>query len=101
MLVVPLDGKPTGLPQEVLDEAPAIAASYLQFRRTLSHPDLLGAPTAPTHMELLVDRFGYLRARWIPAVDDKGWHDMAVLQAQLRALQAEPEILPPPSPHAH
>ena len=101
LLVVPLDGQPTGLPQEVMEEAPAIAASYLQFRRTLSHPDLLGAPTAPPHMELLVDRFGYLRARWIPAVDDEGWQDLAALQAQLRALQAEPEILPPPAPHAH
>ena len=101
LLVVPLDGKPTGLPQEVLEEAPAIATSYLQFRRTLSHPDLLGAPTMPSHMELLVDRFGYLRARWIPEIDGTGWEDLQALQAQLRALQAEPEILPPPSPHAH
>ena len=101
LLVLPLDGASTGLPQEVIEGAAEIGQSYVQFRRTLSHPDLLGAPTRLSHMELLVDRFGYLRARWIPEVDGAGWDDVELLKAQLRALQAEPEILPPPSPHAH
>ena len=101
LLVVPLDGKPTGLGQEITEGAAEIATAYLNFRRTLSHPDLLGTPNFPPHMELLVDRFGYLRARWIPTLDGKGWDDPEVLTTQLRALQAEPEILPPPPPHAH
>jgi putative copper resistance protein D len=52
-------------------------------------------------MELLVDRFGYLRGRWMPQQDSAGWSDGEFLSAQLQQLQREPQILPPAEDHVH
>ena len=81
--------------------APEIVRSYALFRRTLSKPDLLGEGTLPRHMEFLVDRFGYLRARWIPDADGPGWNNTEILLQQLAQLNREKEILPPPGDHVH
>jgi putative copper resistance protein D len=81
--------------------APEIARSYALFRRTLSNPDLAGEGTLPKHMEFLMDRYGYLRARWIPAVDGAGWTDIGELMRQIAQLNREKEIRPPPDDHVH
>jgi putative copper resistance protein D len=81
--------------------APEIIRSYTLFRRTLSNPDLAGEGTTPTHMEFLIDRYGYLRARWIPAVDGAGWADLGELTKQIEQLNREKEIRPPPDDHVH
>ena len=81
--------------------APEIARSYNLFRRTLSNPDLAGEGTAPKHMEFLMDRYGYLRARWIPAVDGTAWTDIGELMRQIDQLNREKEIRPPPDDHVH
>ena len=81
--------------------AAEIVRSYTLFRRTLNKPDLLGAGTLPPHMEFLVDRYGYLRARWIPEADGPGWNDTDRLMQQLAQLNREKEILPPPGDHVH
>jgi putative copper resistance protein D len=81
--------------------APEVARSYALFRRTLSNPDLAGEGTAPKHMEFLIDRYGYLRARWIPAVDGTGWTDIGELTRQIEQLNREKEIRPPPDDHVH
>jgi copper resistance protein D len=81
--------------------APEIAHSYALFRRTLSNPDLAGEGTTPKHMEFLIDRYGYLRARWIPAVDGAGWTDIGELMRQIELLNREKEIRPPPDDHVH
>ena len=81
--------------------APEIARSYALFRRTLSNPDLAGEGTSPKHMEFLIDRYGYLRARWIPAVDGAGWTDIGALIRQIDQLNREKEIRPPPDDHVH
>ena len=81
--------------------APEIARSYALFRRTLSNPDLAGEGTTPKHMEFLIDRYGYLRARWIPAVDGTGWTDIGELTRQIEQLNREKEIRPPPDDHVH
>jgi putative copper resistance protein D len=78
-----------------------IAKTYTLFRRTLSAPDFSGPGTHPKHMELLVDRFGYLRARWIPQQGDPGWLDPSALMAQLDQLKREKQILPPAEDHVH
>ena len=72
--------------------APEIARSYALFRRTLSNPDLAGEGTSPRHMEFLIDRYGYLRARWIPAIDGAGWTDIGALMRQIDQLNREKEI---------
>jgi putative copper resistance protein D len=85
----------------VTQGAPEIVRSYALFRRTLSKPDLLGEGTLPHHMEYLVDRFGFLRARWIPDADGEGWNHADRLLQQLAQLNREKEILPPPGDHVH
>ena len=90
------------LPFPVVTQGAAeIMRSYALFRRTLGHPDLLGEGSVPEHMEFLVDRYGYLRARWIAEVDGAGWTDLDSLQQQLVQLGREKEILPPPGDHVH
>jgi copper resistance protein D len=81
--------------------APEITRSYALFRRTLSNPDLAGEGTTPKHMEFLIDRYGYLRARWIPAVDGSGWSDIEELLRQIEQLNREKELRPPPDDHVH
>lgn len=85
----------------VIDGAHEIVQSYKLFRRTLSNADLLGEGTLPPHMEFLVDRFGYLRARWIPDADGPGWSNTDMLMQQVAQLNREKEILPPPGDHVH
>jgi copper resistance protein D len=85
----------------VIDGAHEIVQSYKLFRRTLNKPDLLGEGTLPPHMEFLVDRFGYLRARWIPDADGPGWSNTDMLMQQVAQLNREKEILPPPGDHVH
>jgi copper resistance protein D len=85
----------------VTEGAHEVVRSYALFRRTLSKPDLLGPGTLPAHMEFLVDRFGYLRARWIPDADGPGWSNTPMLMQQLAQLNREKEILPPPGDHVH
>jgi putative copper resistance protein D len=81
----------------VEQDAGDISRTYSLFRRTISHPDLMGAGTIPKHMEFLFDRFGYLRARWIPETDGTGWKDIDFLTQQVDQLNQEKEILPPPT----
>lgn len=110
VLAVPMN-KPTkqelieitrNIPFPVVTEgAQEIVDSYVLYRRTLTHPDILGDGNNPDHLELLIDRFGYLRARWIPAIDELKWSDMSLLTQQLSQLNQEDEILPPPKDHVH
>jgi hypothetical protein len=51
-------------------------------------------------MELLVDRQGYVRARWIPAGGD-GWADPARLVAEVERLAREPARAPIADDHVH
>ncbi|SDG86937.1 CopD family protein [Nitrosomonas sp. Nm132] len=85
----------------VTEGAQEIKNSYILYRRTLTHPDILGEGVLPEHSEFLIDRFGYLRARWIPNVDESGWADINTLKQQLVQLNSEKMILPPPSDHVH
>ena len=85
----------------VTQGAKEITKSYILYRRTLGRPDLLGEGSVPDHLELLIDRFGYLRARWIPIADGDGWTNMNLLMKQVAQLKQEKEILPPPDDHVH
>lgn len=84
-----------------LQGAREAATTYAEFRRTIKDPDLYGAGVVPGHLELLVDRFGYLRARWLPSQEASGWNDLALFVAQLEQLKQEKEILPPAGDHVH
>ncbi len=80
----------------VTQSASEIATSYALSRRTLRQPDLLGRGSNPDHIEFLIDRYGYLRARWLPIAEESGWADINLLTEQISLLSQEKRILPPP-----
>ncbi len=71
-----------------------ITAAYGLFSR-------VPGPPAPRHAEFLVDRQGYLRARWIPGGGGRGWDDLATLRAQIDVLDKEQLSGPAPDEHVH
>jgi putative copper resistance protein D len=110
LLAVPEDDPDSKEIEDITREVPfpvvtqgahEIVQSYKLFRRTLNKPDLLGPGSLPPHMEFLVDRYGYLRARWIPGADQDAWNNTDMLMQQIAQLNSEKEILPPPGDHVH
>jgi putative copper export protein/mono/diheme cytochrome c family protein len=80
----------------------AVTFTYRLLARTLSDPGPRTELTPPaTHAEYLIDRYGYLRARWIPRIDGDQWSDPRALVEQARALEQEPKILNSPDEHVH
>jgi putative copper resistance protein D len=87
-----------------VDGAADAAAAYAIFRRDLTAEGQRPEPPPPVHMELLVDRQGYLRARWIPADverDTGGWADPARLLAEIDRLAREVPAAPLAAEHVH
>lgn len=78
-----------------------IKDSYWLYRRIRTVPDLSGEGMFPGHMEFMIDRFGYLRARWVAQFEGFGWQSIDALTLQLNKLNQEEEIMPPPGEHAH
>jgi putative copper export protein/mono/diheme cytochrome c family protein/peroxiredoxin len=77
-----------------------VAATYGLFTRSFHNrkQDVVRVPE--THAEFLIDRSGYLRARWLPEEDDS-WSDPGFIETQLEMLAREPPAPPPPGPHDH
>lgn len=78
-----------------------ISDTYRLYRRVRTVPDLNGAGLKPEHIEFIIDRFGYLRARWNSQFEGFGYQNINALTQQLGLLNAEGEIMPPPGEHAH
>jgi putative copper export protein/mono/diheme cytochrome c family protein len=86
----------TNLPIAV-EGSEEIAAAYALFSGT----GAVAASVAPqSHVEFLIDRQGYIRARWIPG-EVPGWDDVAMLLAQIERLATEPPRAPAPDEHVH
>jgi putative copper resistance protein D len=83
-----------------VDGAEEAVAAYGLFRRDLSAEGQEADPPLPWHLELLVDRQGYLRARWIPD-GATGWADPARLLAAVEELARETPRAPAPEEHVH
>ena len=97
---------PPGLPFLIAgDGAREAATTYLLFRRTLSDAGSTVLGEAPAHLEFLIDRFGYLRARWstddIEMSKDEDWLNVPRFLRQVDLLDREGRILPSPDEHAH
>ena len=76
----------------------------MQFRRDLTAEGLRPEPPPVPHMELLVDRQGYLRARWIPrdlGHATGGWSDLGPLLAEIDRLAREVPVAPLAAEHVH
>ena len=76
-----------------VDGAAEAAEAYRRLRPEPEDP-------APDHLEFLIDRQGYVRARWSPT-QGEGWSDPARLVAQVQRLASEPERAPAPAEHVH
>lgn len=84
----------------IVEGSEEIRRAYLLFRRTLSDPGTGGGPL-PRHMEFLIDRYGYLRVRWVQGGTSSGWAKVSELEDQVGQLALEKRILPPPEDHVH
>jgi putative copper export protein/mono/diheme cytochrome c family protein/peroxiredoxin len=75
-----------------------VAATYGLLTRSFHNrqQDVVRVPE--THAEFLIDRSGYIRARWLP-VEDTSWSDLKFVENQIEMLAREPPAPPPPGPH--
>lgn len=86
----------------VADDAGEIRQTYgLLSRTTNNRGDGSQPGMQRDHMEFLIDRFGYARARWIPGESAPKWQDLDPLLSQAKALNEEPQVRPVPDDHVH
>jgi copper resistance protein D len=96
-----LGATPPKLFPVVTEGAADIAQAYGLFRRGLTPDGLLPEPPMPPHMEFLIDRQGYIRARFLGSSDGALGLDVATLSRDIQRLNQERPIAPPPAEHVH
>ena len=111
VIAVPMDGgekilsrigaSPRILFPVATEGAEDIVSTYALFRRTRTSEGALPNAAMPAHLEFLIDRSGYLRARWLPGGPQPGWSDIKVLLAEIQALSQETVVQAPPDEHVH
>jgi len=111
VIAVPMDGgerilsrigaSPRILFPVATEGAEDIVSTYALFRRTRAPAGAPSNPPMPAHMEFLIDRSGYLRARWLPGGPQPGWSDTKVLLAEIYTLNQETAAAAPPDEHVH
>lgn len=74
-----------------------ITETYKLFARSLSDEGLVAAPR---HVEFLIDKQGYVRARWLPA-ENTAWRKGTTLLQQMDLLNKEKPRAPAPDDHVH
>jgi putative copper resistance protein D len=83
-------------PAIAVEGSEEIVAAYTRLAQ--SAPPVRAA--ALTHVEFLIDRQGWVRARWIPG-ESPAWSDLPVLLAEVERLDKEAPAAPPPEDHVH
>ena len=76
-----------------------VAATFGLFTRSFHNRQQNVVRVPEMHAEFLIDRSGYIRARWLPVEDDL-WSDPAFIETQLEMLSREPPAPPPPDVHS-
>ncbi|MDE1011179.1 MAG: CopD family protein [Paraburkholderia fungorum] len=105
VIVVAINGAilPAALPfPAVRKGGDELWSAYQLLSRTVADrgaDDRIGMPWA--RAEFLIDRFGYIRGRWIAEEDAIGWADPKALYGSLERLNAEPQLKPFPDDHIH
>jgi putative copper resistance protein D len=84
----------------VVDGSRETFDAYALLRRSFSEQGTQPDPPVPPHMEFLIDRQGYVRARWIPR-DGPGWDKMENLMREIDRLNQEKPSAPAPDDHVH
>ena len=74
-----------------------ISETYKLLARSFNDEDLIA--TTP-HVEFLIDKQGYIRARWLAAEND-GWRNLDGLLKQVELLRQEKSRAPAPDDHVH
>jgi putative copper resistance protein D len=74
-----------------------ITETYKLIARSFSDEGLVAGPR---HVEFLIDKQGYIRARWLPA-ENEGWHKTERLLQQVDLLSKEKPRGPAPDEHVH
>lgn len=86
------------LPGMIVDEGIGeISETYKLFARSFNTESI---PAAVPHVEFLIDKQGYIRARWLSA-EGEGWRKTEFLMKQIEALQKEKPSAPAPDEHVH
>jgi putative copper resistance protein D len=80
--------------QSVVDSDGTIWRAWSNDRRTLASPGLTDRDPPPAMMGVLIDRFGFVRARW-RSDEPEDVPDIAALRSAIEELQAEPQIADP------
>jgi putative copper resistance protein D len=97
-----LEADVSGSATMVRGGADEIRESYELLSRTLiNRGDGRSLGMKRSHMEFLIDRFGYIRGRWIADEEPDGWSSTDRLLQQVDKLNAEPQLIPPPDNHIH
>ncbi|HUB65006.1 MAG TPA: CopD family protein [Methylocella sp.] len=99
-LCEPLRARAAGKILVVTHDIPDVATTLGLFTRSFHNRQQTVVRVPDTHAEFLIDRSGYIRARWLPA-EDGSWSDPRFIEAQLETLGREPPEPPPPGPHDH
>jgi putative copper resistance protein D len=76
-----------------------VAATYGLYTRSFQNRQQTLVRVPELHVEFLIDRSGYIRARWLP-VEDDSWSDPGFIESQLELLSREPPEPPPPDIHS-
>ena len=74
-----------------------ISETYKLFARSFADEALIAGAR---HVEFLIDRQGYIRARWLPAEGD-AWWNLDRLLSQVELLRKEKPRGPAPDEHVH
>jgi len=74
-----------------------ISETYKLFARSFADEGLI---TGTRHVEFLIDKQGYIRARWLPAEGD-AWRNLDRLLSQVELLRKEKSRAPAPDEHVH
>jgi putative copper resistance protein D len=93
-----LGGRQPILYPVITDGAADIATAYTLLARGFG-PEPRGAP--PLHAEFLIDRQGYIRARWLPGTPGPGWDTPPTLLEQIQLIDKETPAGPAPDEHVH
>jgi len=74
-----------------------IAETYTLFARSFAEEKPFDVTP---HMEFLIDKQGYIRARWL-AAESNAWRNIDVLLKQVELLRNEKPRAPAPDEHVH
>ena len=88
-IIARLAGEPPILFPVVTEGSAEIVRAFALYARPLTPAGLRADAPMPAHAEMLIDRAGYLRARWMPGGESPGWSDPNALVPQLQALARE------------